>query len=78
MLQRHNENVMPLCINVIHHIVLTFESYLMNHQKMYIYIYIYSPLPNFFLGNLCGAGPVIIAPGIQTWQSFYAWGVRRG
>ncbi len=30
---RHNENVMPSCINVIHDIILSFKNYLMNRQK---------------------------------------------
>jgi hypothetical protein len=52
---RHNENVMALCINVIHHMVLTFERYLMNHQNNNNI----NPFPTFFLGNLCRAGPVV-------------------
>jgi hypothetical protein len=46
---RQNENVMPLCVNEIHHIILTFESYLVNHQiYIYIYIYIFTPSQLFF------------------------------
>jgi predicted GNAT family acetyltransferase len=42
---RHNENVIPLCVNVIHHIVLTLESYLVNRQKKIKKIH---PFPTFF------------------------------
>jgi hypothetical protein len=39
---RHNENIMPLCINAIHCIVLTFESYLLK-----------APGDHFMLGGKC-------------------------
>ncbi len=55
---RHNENVMPLCIYVIHHIVLTFKSYLMNHQKK---IKKFTPsqliFGEFVWGRSCGKHP---------------------
>jgi hypothetical protein len=48
---------MPLCVNVIHRIVLTFESYLVNRQiKIFKKIHLF---PTAFLGILCGAGPVV-------------------
>ncbi len=48
---RHNEIVMPSCINVIHEIVLTFKSNPLNrHSFNDIH-----PFLTLFLGNLCRA-----------------------
>ncbi len=48
---RHNENVMPSCINVIHDIVPTFKSNPLNHQSFKDI----HPFLTLFLGNLCRA-----------------------